>query len=165
MLLEFNDLAEKLTDHENDTQTPLKIMIWWYCLDNGIGTSGMISRAHLLKESKKSVQKWVRNNCLKFCGHNSPKKLQSGGCANNFENSNNLRKKPFRFIKFHSWYILSLAPLCNTYIPMQNVLLEHTYTSVHHKILYVSFLKHINMDNSIWKPVSVRNLGFPNKLM
>ena len=53
-----------------------------------MGTSGIISRAHLLKESKESVQKWVRNNCLKFYSHNSPKKLQSGGCANNSENSN-----------------------------------------------------------------------------
>jgi hypothetical protein len=55
-----------------------------------MGTSGMISRVHLLKESKESVQKWVRNNCLKFCSHNSPKKLQCGGCANNSENGNKL---------------------------------------------------------------------------
>jgi hypothetical protein len=33
----------------------------------------MISRVYLLKESKESVRKWVRNNCLKCCSHNSPK--------------------------------------------------------------------------------------------
>ena len=53
-----------------------------------MGTLAMINRSHLLKESKDSVQKLVRNHCLKFCSHNSPKKYWNGNCANNFENSN-----------------------------------------------------------------------------